>query len=149
MNQEYVTVYEVSTQPTNWAFALAGVVPLIIGIAVFLGKQRFKWGRPHWLMPIFFCGFGLLWLCTAGISVLREDSQALAAYQKGDYWLVEGLVTDFIRCLTKDTKRNAFPFRTNASATPTTMSLPVFTIRHPPVVPFVQGYRSASSIRAA
>jgi hypothetical protein len=95
MATEYVTVYQISKQSTDWSFALAGGIPLIVGIVIILGKLRFGWKQPHWFLPIFACGFGGLWLCTAGMSVLREDSQALTAYQKGDYQLVEGIVTDF------------------------------------------------------
>jgi hypothetical protein len=95
MPVEYFTVYQISKQSTDWSFALAGVIPLIVGVVIIMGMRRFKWKQPHWFMPIFACGFGLLWLCTAGLSVLHEDSQALAAYQRGDYQLVEGNVTDF------------------------------------------------------
>src|SRR5450631_3503007 len=95
MPTEYVTIYQVSKQFADWQFALAGAIPLIAGIVIILGKLRFRWKQPHWFLPIFACGFGFLWLCTAGLSVLREDSRALSAYQKGDYHLVEGTVTDF------------------------------------------------------
>lgn len=96
MAPEYITVYQISKQSFDWPFALlGGIVPLIAGIAIFLGKRRLHWERPPWLMPIFACCFGLIWLCTAGISVLHEDFQALATYQKGDYQLIEGSVTDF------------------------------------------------------
>jgi hypothetical protein len=60
-----------------------------------LGKLRFGWKQPNWFLPIFACGFGLLWLVTAGLSVVGGDSQALNAFQEGDYQLVEGNVTDF------------------------------------------------------
>lgn len=96
MAQEYITVYQISKQSFDWSFSLlGGIVPLIVGLVIFLGKRQLHWKRPHWLMPIFACCFGLIWLCTAGISVLHEDFQALARYQKGDYQLVEGPVTDF------------------------------------------------------
>jgi hypothetical protein len=95
MAPEYVTVYQISKQSTDWSFVLAGSIPLIVGIVIILGKRRFKWKQPHWFLPIFACGFGLLWLCTAGLSVLHEDSLALTAYQKGDFQFVEGIVTDF------------------------------------------------------
>ena len=95
MAPEYVTVYQISKQSTDWSFALVGAIPLIVGIVIILGKRRFKWKQPHWFLPIFACGFGFLWLSTAGLSVLHEDSQALTAYQKGDFQLVEGIVTDF------------------------------------------------------
>jgi hypothetical protein len=95
MATEYVTVYQISKQFTDWSFALAGVIPLIAGIVIILGKLRFGWKQPRWLVPIFACGFGGLWICTAGLSVLHEDRWALTAYQKGDYHLIEGIVTDF------------------------------------------------------
>jgi len=95
MTPDYVTVYQISKESTDWSFALVGFIPLIAGIIIILGKRKFKWKKPHWLLPIFFCGFGVLWLCTAGMGVLHEDSQALSAYQKGDYLVVEGQVTDF------------------------------------------------------
>ena len=95
MAPEYVTVYQISKASTDWAFAFAGAIPLIVGIVIIIGKRRFKWKQPHWFMPIFACGFGIIWLCTAGISVLHEDSQALTAYRQGDYQIVEGNVTDF------------------------------------------------------
>jgi hypothetical protein len=95
MTSEYVTVYQISKQSTDWFFALLGAIPLIVGIGIILAKNRFKWQLPHWLMPIVLCGFGLLWLCITGTSVLREDSQALTAYKEGNYQLVEGNVKDF------------------------------------------------------
>lgn len=95
MAPEYVTVYQISERSTDWLFALAGVAPLIVGVVIIAGKRRFHWKRPHWLMPVFACGFGFLWLCTAGVSVLHEDFQAISAYRRGDYQIVEGKVTDF------------------------------------------------------
>ena len=95
MAPEYVTVYQISKESTDWSFALAGGIPLVVGIVLILGKLRFGWKQPNWFLPIFACGFGLLWLCTAGFSVVHGDSQALAAFQRGDYQLVEGVVTDF------------------------------------------------------
>jgi hypothetical protein len=95
MRPEYVTVYQISKESTDWSFALAGAIPLLVGIVIILGKRQFGWKRPNWILPIFACGFGLLWLCTAGVSVVREDSHALNAFQKGDFQIVEGEVTDF------------------------------------------------------
>src|SRR5271168_4769386 len=95
MSSEYVTVYQISERSANLWFALVGLIPLLAGIIIILGKLRFRWRQPHWLMPIFSSAFGIFWLITAGTSVLRKDSQALTAYQKGDYLTVEGLVTDF------------------------------------------------------
>jgi hypothetical protein len=95
MAPEYVTVYQISRQSADWSFALAGGIPLIIGIVIILGKRRFRWEQPNWFLPIFACGFGGFWICTAGLSVLYEDSQALTAYRNGDFQLVEGIVTDF------------------------------------------------------
>ena len=94
MGSEYVTVYQISKESTDWSFALAGGIPLIVGIVLILGKLRLGW-KPNWFLPIFAFGFGLLWLCAVGFSVGHGDSQALAAFQKGDYQLVEGVVTDF------------------------------------------------------
>lgn len=95
MTPEYVTVYQISKESTDWLFALAGGIPLIVGIVLIVGKRRFKWKYPHWIFVIFACAFGILWLCTVGFSVVQRDSQALATFQKGDYQVVEGLVTNF------------------------------------------------------
>jgi hypothetical protein len=91
MAPDYVTVYQISKESSDWSFALVGFIPLIAGLIILVGKRRFKWKKPHWLLPIFFCGFGVLWLYAAGMGVL----QALSGYQKGDYLVVEGQVTDF------------------------------------------------------
>lgn len=95
MVPDYVTVYQISKESTDWSFTLAGMIPLIAGLVIILGKRRFKWKKPHWLLPVFFSGFGAMWLCTAGFGVLRQDSQALSAYERGDYLVVEGQVIDF------------------------------------------------------
>jgi hypothetical protein len=95
MAPDFVTVYQVSKEWADWPFAFVGAIPIVVGVAVIFGKRTFKWRQPHWLMPIFFCGFGILWLCTAGVSVLRDDSRAFNAFKKGDYQLVEGYVEDF------------------------------------------------------
>jgi hypothetical protein len=95
MTPEYVTVYQISKESTDWSFALAGGIPLLVGIVIIFGKRRLGWNQPNWVLPIFACGFGLLWLCTAGLSVVNGDSQALNVFQRGDYQIVEGNVTDF------------------------------------------------------
>ena len=92
---DYVTVFQISTQSPNWFFALAGGIPLIIGMVILWGRRRFGWKQPPWLFAIFFCAFGLFWLCTAGMSVLREDFQMKTAFQTGNFQVVEGVVTDF------------------------------------------------------
>ncbi len=95
MPPEYVTVYQISKQSTDWGFALAGGIPLLVGIILIFAKRKFKWEQPHWAMPIFACGFGILWLCVAGVSVVHESSNALTVYTRGEYQVVEGVVTNF------------------------------------------------------
>jgi hypothetical protein len=95
MPPEYVTVYQISRESTDWGFALVGLIPLIVGIALAGAKRRFKWEKPHSFFPIFACGFGFLWLCTVGFSVLHEDSEAYTAFQRHNYEVVEGVVYDF------------------------------------------------------
>ena len=112
MAPEYVTVYQISKESTDWSFALAGGIPLIVGIVLILGKLRFAWKQPNWFLPFFACGFGLLSFCTAGFSVVHGDSQALAAFQRGDYQLVEGVVTDFHPMPYEGHQQECFPFRT-------------------------------------
>ena len=48
MPPEYVTVYQISKESIDWAFALVGGIPLIVGILLTVGKLRFKWKKPHW-----------------------------------------------------------------------------------------------------
>lgn len=92
---EYVTVFQISQRAPDWPFACIGLLPLIAGAVIIWGKRRFKWTQPHWLFAIFSCLFGILWVCIAGSSILHMDSDAFIAYQKGDYQMVEGAVTNF------------------------------------------------------
>jgi hypothetical protein len=50
---EYVTVYQISKESSDWSFALAGGIPLIVGIMLILDKRRFGWKQPNWFLPIF------------------------------------------------------------------------------------------------
>lgn len=95
MAPEYVTVYQISKHSVDWSFAFLGGIPLIVGVAIILGKARFKWRQPHKFFPIFLCGFGALWLCTVSTTILRSEFQALEAYQDGNYRVVGGVVKDF------------------------------------------------------
>ena len=95
MTPDDVTVFQISKESTDWSFALAGAIPLLVGIVIIFGKRRLGWKRPGWFTPIFACCFGLLWFWIAGMSVMGGESQALNSFQKGNYEIVEGNVTDF------------------------------------------------------
>jgi hypothetical protein len=91
MAPEYVTVYRISSQAVDWMSACAGLVPLIAGIVIIIGKRRFGWRRPGWLAPVFCCTIGLLWFLVG----LIKDSQAIASFETGHYSVVEGTVAGF------------------------------------------------------
>src|ERR1700686_4726438 len=90
---EVITIYQISRQSPNWLFACAGLVPLIIGVVIIIGKLRFTWQRPSWPFAIFSCIVGLVWLYVT--PNLKEDSGAFTAFETGQYSLVEGVVTNF------------------------------------------------------
>lgn len=92
---EYTTVYQIAQLAPDWPFACVGLLPLIGGGVIIWGKRRFKRTKPHWLFAVFCCVFGIIWVGVVGTSVLSADWQAFTAYQRGDYQIVEGVVTDF------------------------------------------------------
>jgi hypothetical protein len=92
---EYVIVYQISKESSNWLFAIPGLIVLIVGCVLFVGKVRFGWRRPCWYYPVAACIFGIMWVFVVGGSVIQEDSRAWAAFETGDYSTVEGVVTDF------------------------------------------------------
>lgn len=92
---EYITAYQISQRLPDWPFASVGLLPLIGGAVILWGKRRFKWTKPHWLLAVFFCVFGVIWVGGVGSSVLVADWDAFAAYQKGNYRTVEGIVYNF------------------------------------------------------
>lgn len=95
MPTQYTTAYQIAQIASDWPFACVGLLPLVAGAVIIWGKRRFKWTKPHWLFAVFLCFFGVLWVGGVGSSVLSADWQAYAAYQKGDYRTVEGIVSDF------------------------------------------------------
>jgi hypothetical protein len=95
MPPQYVTVYQIAQRTPNWPFVCIGLVPFIAGAVILWGKRRFKWTQPHWLFAIFCCLFGVLWVSITAPITLLANSNAFTAYQKGDYQIVEGVVTDF------------------------------------------------------
>ena len=92
---DFVTVFQISGGLTDLPFALAGLVPLIIGAIVIVGKWRLHWRQPGWLFALFFLAFGIVWLFTVSGPVLTEGTDALAAFRAGQYSIVEGTVTEF------------------------------------------------------
>ena len=92
---EYVTAFEISGQSSGWPFAFVGLIPLLVGAVIILGKLLFKLRRPNWFMACSWCGFGLLWISVVGAGILKEESDAFTAYRTGEYSTVEGVVTDF------------------------------------------------------
>jgi len=103
MTPHYVTVYQISADQAHSSFAdLVKIVPVVFGVVFlalslifFFGKMRLHWKQPHWLVPICLCTLGLLSLCILAPRSLRQDSDALLAYQNGSYQVIEGAVTDF------------------------------------------------------
>src|SRR5438045_3937010 len=92
---EYVIAYEIFGQSSGWPFPCAGLIPLLVGGIIIVGKIRFKWRRPTWFMACSLCGFGLLWLATVDARILKNELEAFSAFRNRDYSVVEGVVTDF------------------------------------------------------
>jgi len=98
MPPEYVTVFQIAPSSTGWLFSAIGLVPILIGCALFWAKKKFSWIRLkeiHWFLPAFFCAFGFIWVVFVGPAIIRQDSKLVTAYRNSDYSLVEGVVTDF------------------------------------------------------
>jgi len=103
MTPPYVTVYQISADQAYSSFAdlvklvpvAFGVVFLALSLILTLGRTRLHWKKLPWLIPICLCAFGLFSLCVLAPRSLRQDSDALSAYRKGDYQMVEGTVADF------------------------------------------------------
>ena len=92
---DYLTVYQISAaQSTKWGPEGVGPVLLFIGCILLVGAWRFRWRQLHWGFPACLCWFGLLF-----ILIERSERQnqfgAFAAFQMGEYSVVEGVVTDF------------------------------------------------------
>lgn len=95
MPVEYTTVYQISKQSTDWGLRSGRRDSASGRDCSHLRQATFKWEQPHWVMPIFACCFGILWLCLAGFSVVHKASRELTAYTNGDYQVVEGKVSNF------------------------------------------------------
>jgi hypothetical protein len=91
----FVTVFQISSGSPGFPFALAGLVPLIIGAVFIVGKWRLGWRKPGWLLPGFFIAFGIMWIFLVSGPVLTEDTDAFAAFRAGQYSSLEGTVTEF------------------------------------------------------
>lgn len=92
---DYVTVFQISTGSAGLPFALLGLVPLIVGAIVIVGKWRFHWRRPNWLFAVFSCAFGIIWIFLVSGPILAEGSDAFTAFRTGQYSRVEGTIRDF------------------------------------------------------
>jgi hypothetical protein len=92
---DYVTVFQISSGSAGLPFALLGLVPLIIGAILIVGKWRFHWRRPDWLFAVFSCTFGTIWIFVGGGQILTKGSDAFTAFRTGQYSIVEGTVIDF------------------------------------------------------
>jgi hypothetical protein len=94
---DYITVYQISTQPPlapDWLLAYAGLVPLIVGAVIILGKYRFGWRRPGWPFPLFCCFVGIVLFLIAGpliTGISSMNSGSLTASYTGRYSTVEGV----------------------------------------------------------
>src|SRR5579864_5525043 len=92
---DYVTVFQISSGSAGFPFALLGLLPLIVGVVVIVGKWRFHWRRPNWLYAVCSCAFGTIWIFLVSGPILTEGTDAFAAFRTGQYSLVEGTVKDF------------------------------------------------------
>jgi hypothetical protein len=92
---DYVTVFQISSGSAGLPFALLGLVPLIIGAVLIIGKWRLHWHRPSWLFAAFSFAFGIIWIFFVGRQILSESSDPFTAFRTGQYAIVEGRVTDF------------------------------------------------------
>jgi hypothetical protein len=95
MSPDYVTAYKISMRSSDWAFAFAGMIPLLLGALIAVGKYKLRWKQPRWVFVGACRVFGLVWCLTVGFSVISSDRKAITSYEQGKYSLVEGIVTDF------------------------------------------------------
>jgi hypothetical protein len=91
----YVTVFQISRGSSGLPFALLGLLPLVLGAILAIGKWRFHWRQPSWLFPVFFSASGCLWIFFVSVPILTEGTDAFTAFRTGQYSLVEGTVADF------------------------------------------------------
>jgi len=111
MTPHYVTVYQISAgeiqsflTSARFGTAVFAIVALTFGflalasvLILVFGKARLYRRKLLWLIPICLCAFGGLFAAATQpwLSNLNHGSDALQAYQKGEYQTVEGTVTHF------------------------------------------------------
>jgi len=103
MTPNYVTVYQIAAGQTYSSPAdLVKLVPVLFGIvALAFGVTFFILKKPHslksfrWLVATSLCAIGVFFLCVPAPRLLHLDTNALSSFQKGNYHVVEGQVTNF------------------------------------------------------
>jgi hypothetical protein len=124
MNSSYVTVYQISTDPTYASNAraafdlglsifLIGLGVLTAGLILLARRVIFRRGRVPWAVMVLLSAVGGAVLWIGGLPHRhRRDEKALAAFERGDYKTVEGPVVEFDPMPFEGHKSECFTVRT-------------------------------------
>lgn len=122
MNPDYVTVYQIGSDPAYASFALTEfyihISVFVLGIAliavasIFLARTVFLRRRNLWAIVIPLCiGAAIVWLAGTPRR-MRGDEKALSRFERGDYKTLSGAVTDFDPMPYEGHKRECFTVQT-------------------------------------
>jgi len=103
MAPHYVTVYQIAagqaySSPADLVKLVPvvfGIVALALGVTLFILKKPRRLKSLRWLVAASLCAFGVFFLCVPAPRLLRLDADALSTFQKGNYQIAEGQVTNF------------------------------------------------------
>lgn len=82
----------------SWLFSYVSLLLFIVAAVVVFGKLRLGWRGVSWPFPLVCCFLGAVLLLVAGplvTNISQTNSEALTAFENGQYSVVEGIVTDF------------------------------------------------------
>jgi len=92
---QYRVVFDLSQKGFQWWFPAFGLIFVAVGgVIIWLGRRN-RWPRSRKFVGYFMIGFACLWSGLAFATIFAEYSSLRSAYRKGQFSVVEGLISNF------------------------------------------------------